>query len=79
MSTHRSLYAFALATFVAASAPLAPALAASAMSPNMIDNVTADVGMGRAPVTGVYDDYDQYRDAKGFPMPGWDYLFFPPT
>ena len=79
MSTHRSLYTFALATFVAAGAPLAPALAASAVSPNMIDNATVDVGTGRAPVTGIYDDYDQYRDAKGFPLPGWDYLFLPPT
>lgn len=77
MSTHLSRYAVALA-FVAASvgAPLMPALAASATSPNMIDNTTTDVGMARASATGVYS-YDQYRDAKGFPLPGWEYLFFP--
>jgi hypothetical protein len=81
MSKYYSLYAFALATFVAAGvgAPLAPALAASATSPNMVDNATAGVGMGRAPVTGIYDGYDQYRDAKGFPLPGWAILFFPPS
>jgi hypothetical protein len=81
MSKYYSRYAFALATFVAAGvgAPLAPALAASATSPNMVDNATAGVGMGRARVTGIYDGYDQYRDVKGFPLPGWDILFFPPS
>jgi hypothetical protein len=75
MSTHR-FRAFALATFVAAGAcaPLMPAFAASAASTTMID-----AGGGSAPSTGVYDSLDQYRDAKGFPLPGWDILFFPPS
>lgn len=78
MSTSRTRHAFTLMGFLAASiaAPLAPALAAS---PNVIDNATADVGMGRAPVTGVYDGYDSFRNANGFPQGGWDYLFFPPS
>jgi hypothetical protein len=77
MSTYR--YAFALAGLLAASAPLVPAMAASTTSPKMTDYVTADAVTGRAPVTGVYDGYDQYRDERGFPLPGWDYLFFSPT
>ena len=73
MTTHLSRYAFALALVAAsAGAPLVPALAASATSPN----ATTDVGMARASATSVYS-YDQYRDAKGFPLPGWEYLFFP--
>jgi hypothetical protein len=81
MSTFHTRYAFALVGFLAAgiAAPLAPALAAPAPSPNMIDNSTADVGMGQAPVAGVYDGYDGFRNANGFPQPGWDYLFFPPS
>lgn len=81
MSTSRTRYAFALMSLLAASvgAPLASALASSAPSPNVIDNANADVGMGHAPVTGSYDSYDKFRDANGFPQPGWDYLFFPPS
>ncbi len=81
MSKYYARHAFALASFVAVGigAPLAPAFAASATSPNLIDNATAGVDMGRVPTTGIYDGYDNYRDAKGFPLPGWDYLFFPPS
>ena len=72
MSVSRTRHAFALVSFLAASiaAPLAPALAASA---------TVDFGVVHAPATGVYDGEDKYRDANGFPLPGWDYLFFPPS
>jgi hypothetical protein len=81
MSVSRTRHAFALVSFLAASiaAPLAPALAASATSPNTIDNATVDFGVVHAPATGVYDGEDKYRDANGFPLPGWDYLFFPPS
>jgi hypothetical protein len=79
MSKYYARHAFTLATFVAAGmgAPLTPALAASATTPNMMDNAVA--GRGGAPTTGVYDGYDTYRDAKGFPLPGWDILLFPPS
>ncbi|HEY1505086.1 MAG TPA: hypothetical protein VGF92_12345 [Stellaceae bacterium] len=78
MSKPYATYAFALASFVAASMGVsaAPAFAAS---PNMVDNATAGAGTGSAPVARTYDGYEQYRDAKGFPLPGWDFLFFPPS
>jgi hypothetical protein len=34
--------------------------------------------MAQQSISGVYDNCDQYRDAKGFPQPGWRYLVFPP-
>jgi hypothetical protein len=76
MSTYR-FRAFALATVIVAGlgAPLASASAAPAASSNVVVNA----GGGSAPTTGVYDGNDQYRDAKGFPLPGWDILFFPPS
>lgn len=79
MSTSRARHAFALMSFLAASvaAPLAPALAASVTSPTTVDNATVDPGTGRGPALASYDGYDNYRNASGFPLPGWDYLFFP--
>ena len=77
MTTYWSRYAFAVAGFVAASnvAPLVTVAAAATTSPNMIDNATADVRVAHAPVTGIYDANDKYRDARGFPLAGWEYLF----
>ncbi|HWE72799.1 MAG TPA: hypothetical protein VG328_06540 [Stellaceae bacterium] len=70
--------------------PLASSFAAS---PNAINNQTAQLvsspqaELGRQAVVvpprqawngaGVYDQYDRYRDAKGFPLAGQAQLFFP--
>lgn len=48
-----------------------PAIAA----PNTINNATIDP----APPAGIYDLEDLYRDSKGFPMAGWEFLTRPPT
>ena len=26
--------------------------------------------------TGIYDNFDQFRDATGRPLPGWQHLFY---
>ena len=71
------------ATILAASiaAPLAVALAdpAAPPMPNPINNATVDRTMGGDASTGVYDTYDKFRDEKGFPQPGWQYLTLPPN
>ena len=61
-------------------------------SPNAINNQTAQLvspsqsELGRQAVSvpaqpargaGVYDQYDRYRDQKGFPLPGQAQLFLP--
>lgn len=71
-------FAVALVGLVAGAAalPLSVAFADPAMSaPNTINNATIDP----APATGIYDLEDQYRDSKGFPLPGWEHLTRPPS
>ena len=73
------LFAIILATSIAA--PLAVSLAdpVAPPMPNPINNATVDGTMGVEPSTGVYDTYDKYRDEKGYPQPGWEYLTLPPN
>lgn len=28
------------------------------------------------PISGIYDQADRYRTARGFPLPGWAHMFF---
>jgi len=46
----------------------------------------SDLGVGTPPAmeqqakgspgsTGIYDNYDRFRDPQGFPQPGWQNLF----
>ena len=46
----------------------------------------SDLGVGAPPAaeqqakgvpgsTGIYDNYDRFRDPQGFPQPGWQNLF----
>jgi hypothetical protein len=81
MTTRSSRIAFVFAAFtvIAAAAPMSAALADGAMSPNAITNSTSDMSGTVVPSTGIYDAADQYRDAKGFPQGGWQYLSFPPS
>jgi hypothetical protein len=59
-----------------AALPLSVSLADAAPSaPNTINNATIDPATG----TGIYDIEDQYRDSKGFPLPGWEFLTRPPS
>ena len=71
-------FVVALAGLVAgvAAFPLSASFADAALSaPNTINNATIDP----APVTGIYDLEDLYRDGKGFPLPGWEHLTRPPS
>jgi hypothetical protein len=54
---------------------------AQALEPNSITNQTidttkdSDVPLNMRPGgAGIYDRYDAYRDAQGFPLPGWGHL-----
>jgi hypothetical protein len=83
-------FVFSALIGLAATVPVASSFAAS---PNAINNQTAQLvpssqsELGRQAVVvptrqaprgaGVYDQYDRYRDAKGFPLPGDAQLFLP--
>lgn len=71
-------FAMALVGLVGAAAalPLSASYADPALSaPNTINNATIDP----APAIGIYDLEDQYRDNRGFPLPGWEHLTRPPS
>jgi hypothetical protein len=76
MSTTMPKLAFVFAAFFAA--PITASFA-DVTSPNAIDNAMVDQGAAPQPSTGTYDNADQYRDSKGFPQPGWQYLSLPPS
>lgn len=80
MTMPSSRIAFGFAALAAATviAPITASFADSMTSPNAINNSTVDRDMAQQSISGVYDNCDQYRDAKGFPQPGWRYLVFPP-
>lgn len=70
--------ALLLAAFlgIGAVAPVADALAAA---PNAINNETVE--QQATPVkgsTGIYDNFDQYKDASGRPLQGYGYLWAVP-
>ncbi len=88
--TRKTAFIFSALLGFAVTQPLAASFAAS---PNAINNQTAQLAsptqseLGRQPVmvqtrpawrgAGVYDQYDAYRDQKGFPLPGESQLFMP--
>ena len=88
--SRKTAFVFSALLGLALTQPLASSFAAS---PNAINNQTAQLvsspqtELGRQTVvvprqqawtgTGVYDQYDRYRDAKGFPLPGQAQLFLP--
>ncbi|HEV8016335.1 MAG TPA: hypothetical protein VGP48_12430 [Stellaceae bacterium] len=77
MITRSSTTALFCASLFAAMAtlPIAAALAADAPT-----QTAAAPAMMTAPTSsGVYDQLDSHRDAKGFPAAGWEYLFSPPS
>ena len=43
-------------------------------SPNAINNATIDSAIAPDPLSDIHDNVDKYRDAKGFPQPGWQYF-----
>ena len=72
--------ALALAAFLMLGLAQHPA-SAQALAPNRITNQTIDRSVDRdVPLNmrhggaGIYDRYDAYRDAQGFPLPGWGHL-----
>jgi hypothetical protein len=72
---------FASVLGVMAALPMTAALANT--SPNTTDNATSDdrcdnrvMGDG---FTGIYDNFDRFRDETGRPCPGSEYLFFAPN
>jgi hypothetical protein len=75
----RLVFAFAAVVAVTAVAPMTASFADSMTSPNAVNNAMIDEGMTHASSTGVYDGGDQYRNAEGFPQPGWQYLSLPPS
>ena len=80
MITRSSRIAFVFAAFSAiASVPISAALADSPMSPNAITNSTSDMSRNVVASTGIDDSAAQYRDAKGFPLGGWEYFSLPPN
>jgi hypothetical protein len=70
--------AFAFAAFVAAM-PVTASFAAPPNSPNAVNNTMVDQSTIQQPSMGIYDDADQFRDLKGFPQSGWQYLSLPPN
>jgi hypothetical protein len=84
----KTSFVFSALLGLAVTQPLASSFAAS---PNAINNQTVQLASSvqselgrqafvqtRQPSTGgVYDRYDVYRDAKGFPLPGEAQLFMP--
>jgi hypothetical protein len=87
--TRKIAFVFSALLGLAVTQPLATSFAAS---PNAINNQTAQLvspsqsELGRQPAVqarrawggaGVYDQYDAYRDQKGFPLPGDSQLFMP--
>jgi hypothetical protein len=88
--TLKTVFVFSALLGLAVTQPLAPSFAGS---PNAINNQTAQLvspvqsDLGRQPVAvqdrrapsgaGVYDQYDGYRNQKGFPLPGEAQLFQP--
>ncbi|HEX3970035.1 MAG TPA: hypothetical protein VHX19_01865 [Stellaceae bacterium] len=90
-NTRKTALVFSALLGLAMTQPLAVSFAAS---PNAINNQTAQLvspsqselgrqGVSaqtqRAPGAGIYDQYDRYRDQKGFPLPGQAQLFLPYT
>jgi hypothetical protein len=72
---------FASVLGVMAALPMTAALANT--SPNTTDNATSDdrcdnrvMGDG---FTGIYDNFDRFRDETGRPCPGSEYLFCAPN
>ena len=63
MKLHSSLTALAL-TFSFGIAGISPIVAAHAAS-------ASDNAMTTPRSTGVYDSGDRWKDAEGFPLPGW--------
>lgn len=79
MIMRSSRIAFVFAAFSAiAAAPMSAALADSPMSPNAVTNSTSDMSRNVVSSTGLDDGAAQYRDAKGFPLGGWEYFSLPP-
>jgi hypothetical protein len=86
----KTAFVFSALLGLAITQPVAVSFAAS---PNAINNQTAQLvsptqsELGRQPEViqtrqaprgaGVYDQYDRYRDAQGFPLPGEAQLFLP--
>ena len=61
------------ATLLGASTLLPLASAVADPAPDTVNNATVSNGS-----TGNYDGFDQFRDATGRPLPGWEYLFYSP-
>jgi hypothetical protein len=78
MRIFNAALAFAALVVIAAATPLTASVADPAISaPNVINNATIDPA-SIPPLTGVYDFEDQYKDSRGFPQPGWEFLTRPP-
>jgi hypothetical protein len=79
MPLSRLAIAFAALVATTSAAPLSVSFAETPIpSPNTINNATVEPVVAPHGSTGIYDTEDQYRDAKGFPQPGWEYLTRPP-
>lgn len=73
--------AFGCAAFLAlnGAAPIGASFADTMTTPNAINNAMVDKSMTPEGSISIYDNYDQYRDTKGFPQAGWQYLWLPPS
>lgn len=81
MITRISRISFVFAAFASASvvAPLTPSFALTSVASSnepIIQQAMVPVAFSS---TGIYDGNDQYRDGRGFPRSGWDYLSLPPS
>ena len=60
-------------------APLGASYADAITTPNSINNAFVDTIAPPDLSTGLYDNYDKYRDSNAFPQGGWQYLTLPPS
>jgi hypothetical protein len=80
MPLSRVAVAFAALVAAASAAPLTASVAETPIpSPNTINNATVEPAITPHVSAGIYDIEDQYKDSKGFPLPGWEYLARPPS
>ena len=72
MTNTSKAFLLAVALGISAAQPIA---SASAAAPNAVTNQTVDNPRGS---TGIYDNYDQFKDPSGRPLQGYGYLWAVP-